>query len=35
MKKLTHIDKKGRARMVNVADKPLTDREELPQVPSP
>ena len=29
MKKLTHIDKKGRARMVNVADKPLTDREAV------
>ena len=29
MKKLTHLDKKGRARMVNVAEKRVTDREAV------
>ena len=29
MKKLTHLDKKGRARMVNVAEKRITDREAV------
>jgi cyclic pyranopterin phosphate synthase len=29
LKKLTHLDKKGRAKMVNVADKPVTDREAV------
>ena len=29
MKKLTHLDKKGRARMVNVTGKPATDREAV------
>lgn len=29
MKKLTHIDEKGRARMVDVTEKPLTQREAV------
>jgi len=29
MKKLTHLDKKGSARMVDVADKPVTGREAV------